>query len=241
MGKKKDKKRGEQVAAEFTEHAMKQIAEQFQKQGLNVQLKMTRLNPESGEIETKDLTPEQVYKPDPRTKPIGDFLPWEVWQEMMQQMEQPGWTPARFANRCGALGTGAAFVFGIVRERIGIWQSPFPVCYLETAANNKRAQDGADFPHEVVLPGLTFVPSGVSLGVFYDMATAIRAAEVCLSLLPLKGDEFDITKLHVIYKAWEFHGIRKSEDVHAHATENGPKLAVWTTMGADVGKPEVVS
>lgn len=244
MGKKKDKKRGEQVAADFTEHAMKQIAEQFQKQGLDVQLKVTSFDPVTGKVETKDLTPEQVYRPIPPMPPPisrGDVLPWAIWQRMMNQMNYPGWSPCRFANRCGANGDGAAFVYGVTRDRIGMWTQPFPVCHLRTDANDAKAAAGFDFPEEVIMPGLTYLASGMTIALFESVDTAARAAELMLPLLPPANLDIDEAKLKEIHSMLEFHGIRRSEDMHAHQRADGPELAIWTSVGADAEKPKVLS
>ncbi len=171
----------------------------------------------------------------PPSDPETEGWTWETWKRCMTDNAIPGWTPCRFGNRAGYDGNSVGFVFGAVRRDLGLWMTPLPVC--------------DDIEETILEPTLvacmTYIPSGMGVGIFHDTATAAKAAELAEPILAgMKADDASdepdwLSRKGRLHETWRFHGIREAEHRHAHSG-GADELAIWMQTAANMleGKPE---
>lgn len=172
--------------------------------------------------------------------PEGDRVEWATWAKdaAILTAEAPDWTACRFFHRISS--EEAAGAFGIVKGIFGIWRQPYDVCDYDNPDHESE---------ELVLPALTYLPTGFDIGRFADTPTAVAAAEAArgldwASMPPCDPDDRCRNawraRLDLLKKTWAFHGMEIEERRHGHDPD-GNMFGIIARRDPAAGKPEKVS
>lgn len=172
-----------------------------------------------------------------RVPPAPQSMTWVEWAETMKQlMLTPGangWSPCRFGVRLWLHGEPdrAEFVYGLTKGPLGVFTREHVICMHD------HDEQGADLLH-----GVTFLPTGMGLGVF---ATREAACKGAASLLESKAavpwvkidDHLDEVQAHIV-RTWEFNGLAPEDHRHAHSGHGTPALNIWNVVPLTTGAPK---
>lgn len=187
-------------------------------------------------IKAERVPPQEFYKAEtdrPFNPTTGERLPrpedlrWQHWNQMQQELVQPGWAFGRIG--CHLHDGGCHQPFGLLRDQFGVFWQPFYHCGID---------------HNAMFAVVIHLRSGGGVGIFQDLRLACDAAEAMLRL------DVDWSKVDPndpsgwgdlkprIESAWKFVGLHTARDFHVHDPDGGDMGPLMSVFVRDEAPPK---
>ncbi|MET4187669.1 hypothetical protein ABIB86_000382 [Bradyrhizobium sp. JR1.7] len=178
-------------------------------------------------------------QPSPTASEPAQHPAWDDYTALMaSHPSYPGWTFCRFGVR-GPTKDDHSEVQGIVRAPFGAWWSPFLCIEPETGY---RASHG--------LACVEHTRTGLAIGVFANMDTAVEAAEIAMRMDAWHTFDLDqnlsLELIRRVRTAWTAAGITMAPFsgyplVRGEVPEGMPPVGIFAKTPTDHHRPEKLS